>query len=330
MAPDGEPGSRSNQPRPVLSRPVPRRSGVDEQSGDERLPGEPEQGDGRRGEQQLDDRRRDAAECGITGERPDGAERGPAEDVRDPAEDGESVALPVHGGEGDDRRGHGDDEHQPEDTHDLLGATRREEARGDRGGDPGQERAEQHAEDRGDHGEDGGQRRPRPGDHRRGREDGEDERRHRHERCHEQAGRQGAVGQPEERERPRIQLIVDTEDERKDDEPQDDGRSGQHEQVAGDLRIATAQRDETGAREHDDPHADRDREDEPDQSPGAAAERVERQLQFQSEKLCNHSIPSADLRPPASSTNRSSSVPVPRTSSTDPAASTLPCTMMAT
>ena len=46
----------------------------------------------------------------------------------------------------------------------------------------------------------------------------------------------------------------------------------------------------------------------PNDLPGAAPERVAEQPEPQSEKLCNHSMPSAALRPPASSTKRSSSV----------------------
>ena len=59
-------------------------------------------------------------------------------------------------------------------------------------------------------------------------------------------------------------------------------------------------------------------DDDADDLPGAAAEDVAEQPQFQSEKLCNHSMPSAALRPPASSTKRSSRVCRARTSSRVP------------
>src|SRR6185312_15131194 len=72
------------------------------------------------------------------------------------------------------------------------------------------------------------------------------------------------------------------------------------------------------------------RQDDADDLHRAAPQGVAEQPQLQSEKVCSHSMPSALLRPPASSTKRSSSDLVPRTCLIVPESSTLPSTMIAT
>src|SRR5699024_7056756 len=67
-------------------------------------------------------------------------------------------------------------------------------------------------------------------------------------------------------------------------------------------------------------------ENDSDDLPGASPQRPGKDGEPQSEKVCNHSIPSALLRPPASSTNLSSRVIPPRTSSMDPETGTCPFT----
>ena len=118
------------------------------------------------------------------------------------------------------------------------------------------------------------------------------------------------------------ELVVEAADEGADEEAERErgSRDDGHRLRRIGAHVVQACRSKEDADEH------RDQENEAhDASNGVhrvAAERAEKQIESQSENVCNHSRPSTSVRPPASSRKRCSSERSPRTSSTVPAAST--------
>src|SRR5690606_8998252 len=132
-----------------------------------------------------------------------------------------------------------------------------------------------------------------------------------------------------ERELAGVDRVVGAEEERDGQEAEHDDRADHDHDAARQLDLGEAERHQADDRGEGGAESVGQSDDETEDLPGAAPEQVAEHPQLQSEKLCNHSRPSTTLRPPASSTNFSSSDPSPRTSSTVPDASTEPSTMIA-
>ena len=121
-------------------------------------------------------------------------------------------------------------------------------------------------------------------------------------------------------------------DERDHPPAEHEQRADEHHHEPADVRAPARSARPSSPTTHDGQRAEpvERADDEADDLPRAAPQAVAQQRQLQADEVRNHASPSPLTRPPTRSTNRSSRLLSPRTSSTVPAASTCPAAMTAT